>query len=60
VTVEGGGILHGTYMTFNVANVTVDAGGVITTEGKGYNTTFSINHDRMCYIHPYNTPSFSS
>jgi hypothetical protein len=25
VTVEGGGILHGTYMTFNVANVTVDA-----------------------------------
>ena len=39
VTVEGGGILHGTYMTFNVANVTVDAGGVITTEGKGYNTT---------------------
>jgi hypothetical protein len=39
VTVEGGGVFHGTYMTFDVENVTVDDGGVITTEGKGYNTT---------------------
>ena len=39
VTVEGGGIIHGTHMTFNVANVTVDSGGNITTEGKGYGPT---------------------
>lgn len=36
ITVEGGGVLHGTYMTFTTENVTVDAGGLISTEGLGY------------------------
>lgn len=33
---EGGGTLHGTYLTFHTENVTVDAGGIITSEGLGY------------------------
>ncbi|CAH1775844.1 unnamed protein product, partial [Owenia fusiformis] len=35
-TVEGGGTLHGTFMTFNVENITVDDGGLIAADGLGY------------------------
>ncbi|XP_076091252.1 uncharacterized protein LOC143063127 [Mytilus galloprovincialis] len=56
VTVEGGGIIHGTHMTYNVANVTVDAGGVITTEGKGYITSHSNTTHFSTSVHGHVNP----
>ncbi|KAL4226615.1 hypothetical protein ACF0H5_014598 [Mactra antiquata] len=36
IVIEGGGIMHGTYVTINAENVTVDAGGVLSADGLGY------------------------
>ena len=34
--IEGGGTLHGTFLTINAENVTVDAGGHLSADGLGY------------------------
>jgi hypothetical protein len=34
--IEGGGVMHGTYVTINAENVTVDAGGHLSADGFGY------------------------
>ena len=36
LTIEGGGIMHGTFMTINAENVTIDAGGHLSADGLGY------------------------
>lgn len=36
LTIEGGGVMHGTYITINSENVTVDAGGILSANGLGY------------------------
>ncbi|KAK3576661.1 hypothetical protein CHS0354_004945 [Potamilus streckersoni] len=37
LTVEGGGIMHGTHLTMLMENITVDGGGKISADGLGYN-----------------------
>jgi hypothetical protein len=34
--IEGGGTMHGTFLTINAENVTVDAGGHLSADGLGY------------------------
>ena len=36
LTIEGGGIMHGTFLTINAANITVDAGALLSSDGLGY------------------------
>ena len=36
LTIEGGGVMHGTYVTVNAQNVTIDAGGHLSANGLGY------------------------
>ena len=36
LTIEGGGVMHGTFLTMNMVNVTIDAGGVLSSDGRGY------------------------
>ncbi|KAH3816398.1 hypothetical protein DPMN_117914 [Dreissena polymorpha] len=36
ITIEGGGVMHGTYVTINAQNVTIDAGGLLSADGLGY------------------------
>lgn len=37
--IEGGGILHGAHITMVSVNITVDAGGMLSADGLGYNST---------------------
>ncbi|WAR26294.1 hypothetical protein MAR_011998 [Mya arenaria] len=43
LTIEGGGVMHGTYITVNAQNVTIDAGGHLSANGRGY--TFEHSQD---------------
>lgn len=36
ITIEGGGVMHGTFMTINTEMVTIDAGGLLSADGLGY------------------------
>lgn len=55
ISVEGGGVLHGTHMTFHTENITIDAGGLITSEGLGYRSNhISVLHDRLSVHGPVN------
>lgn len=36
LTIEGGGVMHGSFLTVNAENVTVDAGGHLSADGLGY------------------------
>ena len=36
LTIEGGGIAHGTYLTVNAENLTIDSGGHFSANGRGY------------------------
>ena len=37
--IEGGGLLHGTYISLEAENVTIDDGGIFSVDGEGYNYT---------------------
>ena len=48
LTIEGGGIFHGTFVSFDLENITVDAGGVLSANGLG----FTAAHETSMTVNP--------
>lgn len=51
ITIEGGGVMHGTFMTINTENVTIDAGGHLSADGLGYRFGHSHNMHGINSVH---------
>ena len=50
-TIEGGGVMHGTYVTLNAKNVTIDAGGHMSSNGLGYRFEHSHSSHGSISVH---------
>lgn len=48
-TIEGGGLVHGTFMSITALTMTVDDGGTLRSDGEGY--TWSHGTDSSQSIH---------
>ena len=51
LTIDGGGTLHGTYLTLNMENITVDAGGLLSSHGLGYRTEHTDTEHGSASVH---------
>ena len=60
LTIEGGATMHGTYMSFMLANITVDDGGVLSATGLGYNSGHSASTHGRISVHGEVNPGIAT
>ena len=60
LTIEGGGVFHGTFVTFQLENITVDDGGELSATGLGYTSVHDEATNGGSSLHGYVNPGMAT
>ena len=60
LTIEGGGVFHGTFVTFQLENITVDDGGELSATGLGYASVHDEATNGGRSLHGYVNPGMTT